>query len=234
MIKKKPKLVVKQKKTNITKKPVIKKMSDKLSLDSIDNHLVNIIKDSINEVPSQEKIPLYNPQTGEPNKDYEELTGKKNPLLENKLDFKKGVFIAPVIEPKTENRFLVYLPSSFGLEPINISYLRLPSLRITNKKLFGLSYKKTLKYDYLEIEVREFIDTNFCNNILNIIKDNINFKFDFKVEMLSPTGNIIEEWNFTGSSINEIRFGELEYSSDKIRTIKLDIIPNDIKIFKLT
>jgi len=222
MEKKKPKLVIDQKKPNITKKPVIKKKINKLISDKIVNE--------VPPVPKMDKVLLYDPKTGEANKDYEKLTGKKNPLLESNPYNSK--FIPPITELKKENRFLVYLPDSFDVEPININYLRLPTLELIKRKIFGVTYIKTFRYRYLEIEVREFIQTNFSNNILNIIKDNNNLKFNFKIEMLDPTGSVIEEWELTDCSINNITFGELEYSSDKARIIKLNITPNDIKIFK--
>jgi hypothetical protein len=78
---------------------------------------------------TQTNIPLYDQYTGEPNADYERLTGTPNPLLNTYTDFS---------EPKRPNRFIFRLPEEFNIHPMQIQYIELPQTKFKKTKLLGL------------------------------------------------------------------------------------------------
>jgi hypothetical protein len=77
-------------------------------------------------------IPLFDPNTGEPNPLYEELTGKPNPLLDT---WKKEDFynVPQNFEPVLKNRFLVIFPEELNIEPYRVTDIKLPSMSVSKK-----------------------------------------------------------------------------------------------------
>ena len=77
-------------------------------------------------------IPLFDPNTGEPNPLYEELTGKPNPLLDN---WKKEDFynVPQNFEPVLKNRFLVIFPEELNIEPYLVTEIKLPTESVSKK-----------------------------------------------------------------------------------------------------
>lgn len=186
------------------------------------------------------EIPLYDPQTGEPNPHYEELTGKKNPLLEKTKDAlsntKNGVNhnipslgkdIA-VPEFGRPNRFLLFLPKEFGIEPYFINRIGELKMKVDSTSILGIKVITRVTLDDLEI----IIKLPIAGSIHQKIKDSLisGKTFDFKVEMLEPNGVIYETWSFYNSFITGLEIGPLEYTNSSVIECKLKIKANDYKI----
>lgn len=190
-------------------------------------------EDKLNEYIEKRKleIPIYDPQTGEPNLDYEKLTGKKNPMLvPDQINMLNNT---PIIhEPKRVNRFLVYFPESFGLAPWIINSTNRPSMSIIPKKFLGITYKKTVKWDSIQVQLLDPIGPSSTKRIMNLIEKSILTPFTYTLEMIDPTGVVVERWNIKDCLISSVYFGELVYKNDDLLTITLIIEPNDIELDK--
>lgn len=186
------------------------------------------------------EIPLYDPQTGEANPHYEELTGKKNPLLEKPKDVlsstKNGVnhkivrngSDIKVPEFGRPNRFLLFLPKEFGVEPYFINRIGELKMKLESTRIFGIKFNTRLTLDDLEI----IIKLPIAGSIHQKLKDSLisGKTFDFKVEMLEPNGVIYETWSFYNSFITGLEIGPLEYTNSSVIECKLKIKANDYKI----
>jgi hypothetical protein len=182
------------------------------------------------------EIPMYDPYTGEPNPHYEELTGKKNPLLdkpENRIEStKKGDnhkstslkygkdYVLPEFGRK--NRFLLMLPKEFNIEPFFVSSVSGPNIIYDNVRILGI--KTCLKKYYVE-DVHISFNVPVSNQIMKKLYDTTvkNKKFCFSVEIIDPTGVVYENWDFNGCSIKEIHFDDLSYDNDGIMKTNLRI-----------
>jgi hypothetical protein len=49
------------------------------------------------------------------------------------------------------------------------------------------------------------------------------YKKDIELEMLDPTGVVVEKWILQGTFITNLDFGELDYSRDEISTITCNL-----------
>jgi hypothetical protein len=45
------------------------------------------------------------------------------------------------------------------------------------------------------------------------------YKKDIELEMLDPTGVVVEKWILQGTFIQDLNFGDLDYSRDELATI---------------
>ena len=196
-------------KTYLNPSPPIKFEKNKV----IDGDFSSSIDDYLEK--KKNEIPLYDPQTGEPNPYYEELTGKKNPLLTTPKTLNPNTR-----ELRFKNRFLVYLPKELGIEPWDIKSIKKP---ITTFNPFT----KEINYSDVKLSFNDFI-TNNNNNLLTYLKNQV--KFSFKIEEVDPTGAVIETTDFDGCFINQIDFGFFDYKSSEINQIMLDININNITI----
>jgi len=189
----------------------------------------------------KKEIPMYDPYTGEPNPYYEELTGKKNPLLvknEDAISKTKhgdnhkipttGKHIG-LPEFGRKNRFLVVLDKELGIEPFYVSSVNGPRINFDNVKILGI---KTLikKYEIEDVILK--FKSAFTNGInKKLLEYGLNQKyFGMKIEILEPNGVVYESWIMTGCQIKSIDFGTLDYSDGSFSECELVISPSDYMI----
>ena len=185
------------------------KKDDFSSIDNPVSGISGFLKNKKNE------IPMYDPHTGEPNTLYEELTGKKNPLLET------AKMLNPNIrELKKSNRFLLHFPKEFGFDLWDIRSVSPISLIKVPKKILWFSYGHKTIFDNLIIVVNETIDRK--NQILIDFFEN-KTNFEFNIEILDPTGVVVENIYFSDCYIDSLTFGALDYTNDNIKQLTLDI-----------
>jgi hypothetical protein len=178
---------------------------------------------SINDFLEKKKkeIPLYDPQTGEPNYQYEKLTGKKNPLIQT------DKMLIPLIEPKLENRFLVHFPKDLNIHPWAIREISDINITKKIKKIFGIKIKEEVIIDNIFIKIMELITINPRKNIEDYF---INNKiFNVVIEELDPTGAVIGSKELVDCIIKDIKFNDLKYYESDSMKIMIVIKPKKIK-----
>lgn len=189
-------------------------------------HIKGTFSSSIDDYLEKQKndIPLYDPQTGEPNLRYEELTGKKNPLLNTPKTLNPRVK-----EYKLKNRFLVHLPKDFEIDMWDVKYVNRPTIILKPKKFLGLTYGYKKTYPPLSLEINDTVQ-NKNKNLLKILENQE--KFTFYIEELDPTGIVIEKFDFYDCSIDYLSFSDLNYKSNEINNITLSINIGNLEINK--
>jgi len=60
-----------------------------------------------------------------------------------------------------------------------------------------------------------------------VVNDTI---IDYDLEMLDPTGVVVEKWEVRGCRILEAGFGSMDYKNDKIMTCTLLLKPQSAKL----
>jgi len=179
---------------------------------------------SINDFLAKKKneVPLYDPQTGEPNPHYEKLTGKKNPLLNT-----PKMLNPQIKECKLKNRFLVHLPKELGIDVWDVKFVSKPTIILKPKKFLGLTYAYEKIYSPLSIEINDTIQ-NKNKNLLKFLENQQ--EFSFYIEDLDPTGVVIDRFDFYDCTIDYLSFGDLDYKSNEINNIILSITIGKLEI----
>lgn len=176
-------------------------------------------------------VPMYDPQTGQPNPYYEELTGEKNPLeilrktgksLENEM------LVPPNFQPVLRNRFLVKFPESLGIKPFMVTDIILPVVSMLKPRQPGLTQlftKSPFEISELEVTMMDSVTEPKVKQLHSILKDGI--KFNMSVETLDPMGVVVTELKLFECLITQLNLGQLGYKmEDNLHKIKLSIRPN--------
>lgn len=177
------------------------------------------------------EVPYYDPQTGELNLDYEKLTGKRNPLQQL-----RDTELSPVprpYEPKKKNRFLVTFPETFGLKQWVVRETSRPSMFIREKKFLGITYKKVIEWETISIVLMDPFNPSSTHNVMKLIKDSPFTPFDYRLEMLDPTGVVLETWLIEDCLFESVNFGEVSYKDDGIAIITLMIKPKNVGLMRI-
>lgn len=185
--------------------------------------------------PKLINIPMYDPQTGEPNPHYEELTGYKNPLeilRKTGKSLEDEMLVTPNFEPVLRNRFLVKFPDSLGVKPFMVREITLPVVSMTRPRRLSvvhlLDSTPLLKISDLVIKLIDSATDPILHKINSIMRDYI--KFTMSVETLDPMGVVISEIKLEDCFINRIDYGVFGYSlADNLYNYTISITPNSLK-----
>ena len=191
-------------------------------------------EEKLNEYIEKRKleVPIYDQNTGKPNLDYEKLTGKKNPMLSvGPLDLHMKMPLP--YESKRNNRFLVSFPESFNIPQWVVKSSSRPSMSIIDKKIFGFTYEKVIKWDTMQIVLRDPISPSSTEKIMTVINNSILTPFNYVLELIDPTGKVVEKWFLKDSLIMSSYFGDLDYGDDDTTTITLVIQSKNIELIKI-
>lgn len=134
-----------------------------------------------------------------------------------------SVFLPPpAYEPMRKNRFLVIFPPELNIEPFFVRSITLPKMEIVER--YESSYFS---------RVRMFERVNFSDCVIKMmpscgdgllkklmdyqmaqINDARYKNFNFSVQMLDPTGMVVDEYLMLGSIVKEIQIEKFDYADD--------------------
>lgn len=122
-------------------------------------------------------------------------------------------------ELKRQNRFMVVFPKSFEIEPWKITQLSRP--------VYNMELKK---WERITIEFIDPIATSTSKSLYKIVEQEID-TISFTIEMLDPTGEVVEKWEISGSII-EVNFDKLNYSLENLLNPTITIQPTSCALIK--
>jgi len=150
--------------------------------------------------------------------------------LTNDFDINwKKVIMAPnkfvTYEPKKKNRFLLNFPVEFELQQWIIFEATRPSMRVENDMIL---------WDDLTIKLRDPIGPSTSQKLMELIHPDINNNhkvkevFNLEIEMLDPTGVVVERWCVNNCNFKSIDFGSLSTDSDDLVVCTLVISVGEV------
>lgn len=122
-------------------------------------------------------------------------------------------------EPKRKNTFMVIFPDSFEIESWKINNLKGP---VYNMKI--------RKWEEITIEFKDPVGPSTSKSLYKIIEQGID-EISFTIEMLNPTGIVVEKWKILGF-IDKINFDELNYSIDDSLKPTMTVQPTSCVLIK--
>ena len=158
------------------------------------------------------------------------LTNMTSEDFENNWVFKRPIPEIARYEPKRMNRFLITFPKHFNIPQWVVSETSRPNMTIKSKKILGFEFLKKIIWADMQIIMTDPIGPSTSQSIMDLIhkslyekKQIIKDKFYLKLEMLDPTGVVVERWDFSDCEFKSIDFGELSYQNDNMVKITLVI-----------
>lgn len=144
--------------------------------------------------------------------------------------YKPRVF-GEIYEPKKRNRFILHFPEHFVIQEWVISAASRPSMYIETKKFLGFTISKKLKWHPINIVLLDPIAPSTSQELMTIINNNwILEKFKLRVELLDPTGVVVERWHIKDCQIKSIDFGELNYATDELAKCSMIVDFNKVEL----
>ena len=137
-------------------------------------------------------------------------------------------------EPKRENRWILRFPSSLGINEWYVETTSRPKLTIaaTEIQFLNTSTYVAGRFNWGEMPVtfRDPIGPSASQAVMEWIRlcaESVTgrmgyaagYKKNVDLEMLDPTGVVVEKWILYGTFLTDVNFGALSYSQDALADI---------------
>ena len=137
-------------------------------------------------------------------------------------------------EPKRVNRFLLRFPSSLGINEWYVTSAARPSAKINAVPIPFINTETYVAgrftWNELRVTFKDPIGPSASQALMEWFRLHaesvtgrmgyaMGYKKDIELEMLDPTGVVIEKWILQGTFLTDLNFNELDYSRDELTTI---------------
>jgi hypothetical protein len=137
-------------------------------------------------------------------------------------------------EPKKQNRFILRFPSPLGIQEWYVKSASRPKYTSEETEIQFLNTSTFVvgrfKWETISVTFRDPIGPSATQALMEWVRLHsesvtgrqgyaAGYKKDIELEMLDPTGVVIEKWILQGTMLNDVDFGSLDYSSYEIAEI---------------
>jgi hypothetical protein len=137
-------------------------------------------------------------------------------------------------EPKRQNRFILRFPSSLGINEWFVESTARPHIQInaTEIPFLNTSVWVAGRFNWQTINVtfRDPIGPSAAQALMEWVRLHAEsvtgrmgyaagYKKDVDLEMLDPTGVVVEKWILYGTFLTDVNFNTLAYNQDGVATI---------------
>lgn len=142
-------------------------------------------------------------------------------------------------EPLRQNRWLMRFPSDLGIMEWMLSKASRPSIKQNDVSIDFLNTKTHVigKYEWESISVtfRDPIGPSASQAVMEWVRLHsesvtgrqgyaCGYKRDVEIEMLDPTGVVVSKWILKNTMMTDVKFGDLDYSSDGLAEITATLV----------
>ena len=137
-------------------------------------------------------------------------------------------------EPKRQNRFILRFPSTLGINEWFVESAARPHISINSTEIQFLNTSTYVagRFTWGEISVkfRDPIGPSASQALMEWVRlcaesvtgrmgYAVGYKRNVDLEMLDPTGVVVEKWILEGTWLKDVNFNSLGYGDDKVSTI---------------
>ena len=141
-------------------------------------------------------------------------------------------------EPKRQNRFILRFPTSLGINEWFVESASRPSIKIGSTEIQFLNTSTFVAgrftWDAVSVKFRDPIGPSASQALMEWVRlcaESVTgrmgyaagYKKNVDLEMLDPTGVVVEKWILEGCFLTSVDFGSLGYSDDKIATVSTSL-----------
>jgi hypothetical protein len=141
-------------------------------------------------------------------------------------------------EPKRQNRFILRFPSSLGINEWFVESASRPSIKIGSTEIQFLNTSTYVagrfNWDPITVKFRDPIGPSASQALMEWVRlcaESVTgrmgyaagYKKNVDIEMLDPTGVVVEKWILEGSFLSDVNFDSLAYSTDALASITATI-----------
>ncbi len=144
-------------------------------------------------------------------------------------------------EPKKKNRFILRFPDSLGINEWFVQSASRPKITIKSNDIPFLNTKRYVagmyEWNPITVKLLDPIGPSAAQAMMEWVRLHAEevtgrmgyaagYKKDIELEMLDPTGVVIEKWLLIGTFLTNVDFGSLSYDDDKLADIKATLRPD--------
>ena len=137
-------------------------------------------------------------------------------------------------EPKRQNRFIMRFPSSLGINEWFVETAARPHITINATEIQFLNTSTYVAgrftWEEISVQFKDPIGPSASQALMEWFRLHAEsvtgrmgyaagYKKDVELEMLDPTGVVVEKWILQGCFLSNLNFGDLNYSQDELATI---------------
>lgn len=138
-------------------------------------------------------------------------------------------------EPKKQNRFILRFPSSLGINEWFVQSASRPQIQVKDVEIPFLNTSTYVAgrftWQTIQVTFRDPIGPSASQALMEWVRlcaESVTgrmgyaagYKKDVDLEMLDPTGVVVEKWILYGTFLTTVNFGTLDYSQDGLATIQ--------------
>jgi hypothetical protein len=138
-------------------------------------------------------------------------------------------------EPKRKNRFIMRFPSTLGINEWFVEGTSRPKISITAVAIPFLNTETYVAgrftWSTLNVTFRDPIGPSASQALMEWVRlcaESVTgrmgyaagYKKNIDLEMLDPTGVVVEKWILEGTFLTEVNFDSLSYTDDKVASIQ--------------
>jgi hypothetical protein len=144
-------------------------------------------------------------------------------------------------EPKRKNRFILRFPSSLGINEWYVESTKRPSIKINPTAIPFLNTETYVAgrftWDTINVTFRDPIGPSAAQALMEWVRLHAEsvtgrmgyaagYKKDIDLELLDPTGVVVEKWILQGTFLMSVDFQDLNYTQDGLATIQATLRPD--------
>lgn len=137
-------------------------------------------------------------------------------------------------EPKRQNRFVLRFPSSLGINEWFVESTARPKITVAPTEIQFLNTSTYVagrfNWEPLNVTFRDPIGPSASQALMEWVRlcaESVTgrmgyaagYKKNVDLELLDPTGVVVEKWILEGTFLTSVDFGSLDYKTDAIATI---------------
>jgi hypothetical protein len=137
-------------------------------------------------------------------------------------------------EPKRANRFILRFPSTLGINEWYVTSTSRPSAKINSVEIPFMNTSTYVAgrftWEEMRVTFKDPIGPSAAQALMEWFRLHAesvtgrmgyaaSYKKDVELELLDPTGVVVEKWILQGCFLTSLNFKDLDYSRDEITTI---------------
>lgn len=141
-------------------------------------------------------------------------------------------------EPLRKNRFLLRFPSDLGIQEWWVSQAKRPSIKQGETEIQFLNTSTWVvgryTWDAIQVTLRDPIGPSASQAVMEWVRLHsesvtgrqgyaAGYKRDVELEMLDPTGVVVQKWILKNTMLTDVDFGDLDYSGEDLATIQMTL-----------
>lgn len=144
-------------------------------------------------------------------------------------------------EPKRKNRFVLEFPTELGIESYLVQTSGKPSMEINATEIPYMNTSSWVagrfKWSTIEVKFIDVIGPSTTQKVMEWVRLHaesasgrmgyaVGYKKNLVLKALDPTGVEVEKWTLIGCMIQNVAFGDYDYSADDLAEVTITLQPD--------